>query len=268
METKSKVQGTNKKSTTAKSVSETGHAKNIANLQNLISFCQGYGATYNPSKQSLTITELQDLYQNAFAKLNLTKTYKTAFDNATNDRRHEFENLKALSTKILNAFIVSGADNLAIADLKSINNKIQGTRKRKKSDTTEKETKETTSTEVLETIRTISTSQQSYDRLIDHFANLIQVLEQNSFYNPNENELKITTLQTKKEKLQTTNSSLINAYTTYSNSLIQRNQVLYDHFIGLVQTAKEVKQYVKSVYGATSPEYNQVSSLEFKIIKI
>ena len=35
------------------STSETGHAKNIANFQDLISFCQGYGVTYNPTKESL-----------------------------------------------------------------------------------------------------------------------------------------------------------------------------------------------------------------------
>ena len=36
--------------------SETGHAKNVANFEDLISFCNGYGATYNPSKEALTIT--------------------------------------------------------------------------------------------------------------------------------------------------------------------------------------------------------------------
>ena len=41
------------------STSETGHAKNIANFQDLISFCQGYGATYNPTKESLKIPQLQ-----------------------------------------------------------------------------------------------------------------------------------------------------------------------------------------------------------------
>ena len=32
-------------------------------------------------------------------------------------------------------------------------------------------------------------------------------------------------------------------------------------------TAKEVKAYVKSVFGATSPQYKQISGLEFKSIK-
>ena len=38
------------------STSETGHAKNVANFQNLIAFVTGYGATYNPSKKCFKAT--------------------------------------------------------------------------------------------------------------------------------------------------------------------------------------------------------------------
>ena len=37
------------------STSETGHAKNVANFQNLIAFVKAYGETYNPSKEALKI---------------------------------------------------------------------------------------------------------------------------------------------------------------------------------------------------------------------
>ena len=176
------------------STSETGHAKNIANFQDLISFCQGYGASYNPTKESLKIPQLQALYQLAQDKLNATKTQKTAFDTATNERRNTFANLKPLATKIINAFAVSGADTLAIADAKTVNKKLQGT-------SSKKTTTEETTPENAPTTNSISTSQQSYDRLIDHFANLIQVVEQNSNYTPNETELQVATLQTKLSEL-------------------------------------------------------------------
>jgi hypothetical protein len=39
------------------STSETGHAKNVANLQDLISFVIGYGATYNPTKNTLKLPQ-------------------------------------------------------------------------------------------------------------------------------------------------------------------------------------------------------------------
>lgn len=240
------------------STSETGHAKNIANFQDLISFCQGYGPVYNPSKETLKIPELQNQYLTALDKLNQVKVAKVTFDNATNNRRNEFENLKPLSTKIFNAFIVSGADNLTVSDLKSIHKKIQGAR--------------ITKTKILkegeaETVKTISTSQQSYDRLIDHFGTLIQVLQQSEYYNPNENELKLTSLNTKILAMKATNTTLINSYTQYSNTIIQRNQVLYDAVTGLTQTVKEVKLYVKSVFGATSPQSHQLTALEFKTIR-
>ena len=242
------------------SVSETGHAKNIANFQDLISFCQGYSASYNPSKESLKIPQLHALYQLAQDKLNSNKTQKTAFDNATNERRNTFANLKPLATKIINAFAVSGADALVIADAKNVNKKLQGT-------SSKKSTTEETNPENPSITNSISTSQQSYDRLIDHFANLIQVVEQNSNYTPNETELQVATLQAKLTELQTKNTNLINAYTGYSNAMIDRNQTLYNPLTGLVQTSKEVKQYVKSVFGANSPQYKQVSGLEFKVIK-
>ena len=243
-----------------RSTSETGHAKNIANFQDLISFCQGYGTSYNPTKESLKIAQLQAQYQSALEKLNITKTQKATFDNATNERRNGFADLKSLSTKIVNSLAVSGADVLAVNNAKSVNKKIQGTSSKKTKTTQVDSENSTTSTG-------ISTSQQSYDRLIDHFANLIEVLQQNTTYSPNENDLKLASLQTKLNHLKTTNTNLINAYTLYSNAMIERNQSLYNPLTGLVQTAKEVKQYVKSIFGATSPQYKQVSGLEFKIRK-
>ncbi|MFV0531638.1 MAG: hypothetical protein ACK5MD_09420 [Flavobacteriales bacterium] len=242
------------------STSETGHAKNIANFQDIISFCQGYGDTYNPTKESLKIPQLDALYQLALEKLNEAKNQKTAFDNATNERRNAFKDLKPLSTKTVNAFAVSGADALAQNNLKSANKKLQGSSSKTETDSTTEQPNTTTP-------KTISTSQQSYDRLIDHFANIIAILEQNTIYAPNENDLQITSLKDKLADLQAKNSNLINAYTLYSNAMIDRNQTLYDPIIGLVQISKEIKQYVKSVFGAKSPQYEQVSGVEFKVIK-
>lgn len=241
-----------------KTIFETGHAKNVANFQDLISFCQGYGTPYNPTKNNLKIPQLQSLYQKAQDDLDNAKTYKTAFDNATNDRRIVFANLRLLSTRITNALAVSGADPLAVQDAKSINKKIQGTSSRKSASTPPPPQGKS---------NTISTSQQSYDRLIDHFTAFIELLSQNTFYAPNEEELKIASLLTTLAELKTANTALINAFTANSNAMISRNETLYNKTTGLVQVAKEVKQYVKSVFGTGSPQYSQVSGLEFKVRK-
>ena len=50
------------------STSEVGHAKNVANFQDLIEFVIGYGATYNSSKNSLKLPQLIALKDNAQSK--------------------------------------------------------------------------------------------------------------------------------------------------------------------------------------------------------
>jgi hypothetical protein len=145
------------------STSETGHAKNIANFEDLISFCTGYGASYNPSKDSLTIAKLKDLQTQAKDILQQTKTTKTSFDNATNARQIAFKDLKPLATKIVNALAVSGATNLVVADAKTINRKIQGA---KANGNTKATTTPADPNAPAPTDKTISTSQQSYDSII------------------------------------------------------------------------------------------------------
>ena len=39
---------------------ETGHAKNIANFETLLSYVTGYGAVYNPSNANIQLSSLTD----------------------------------------------------------------------------------------------------------------------------------------------------------------------------------------------------------------
>jgi hypothetical protein len=243
------------------SKSDSGHVKNVANFEDLISFCQGYGATYNPAKEDLKLSQLVAHYEEADTVLNELKLGKTNFDIATNERRPAFADIKPLSTKILNAFTVLVNSDLAIADAKIIINKIQGRSSKKKA-------KDTMPSEDEVVTKTNSTSQQSYDRQIDHLTSLVQLLEKYPTYSPNEYILSIKGLQEKLTLLKSTNTNHINSYTAYNNAMIARDKILYDTDTGLVKTSKNVKQYIKSIFGATSPEYKQVTRLEFKKISL
>ncbi len=66
------------------SVSEVGHAKNVANFQDLIEFVIGYGATYNPSKNSLKLPQLIALKGNPQSKLNDVIAKNTIYSNKVN----------------------------------------------------------------------------------------------------------------------------------------------------------------------------------------
>ncbi len=240
------------------STSETGHAKNIANFQDLIAFVTGYGGMYNPAKTSLKLPQLNTTVTTAQNKLADVITKNTAYNNAVNDRMIAFSGLKALSTRLVSALETTNAPKEKISDAKGFNRKMQG---RRASAT------QTPTDPNVPAPNTISTAQLSYDQLIQHFAALISVLQSETSYLPNENDLKVTTLVAKQADLTAKNNAVATAYTTISNSRIARNKVLYDTTTGLVDIALEVKKYVKSVYGATSPEYAQVRSIPFANLK-
>ncbi len=238
------------------STSETGHAKNVANFEELIGFCNGYGAAYNPSKTSIKVAALQTLLTNAQNVLASVKVTKTEFDNATNDR--EVAPLKKLITRVANALSATDVVQQTIDDANTANFKIQGRRATAKA--VAKPAKEG---QVAEVPNNISTSQQSFDSQVDNLAKLIQTLSAEPLYTPNEVELQVASLNTLLTDLKSKNSAVVTATASASNTRIQRDQVLYATLTGLYDTAQAVKQYVKPMFGATSPQFKQVSGIKF-----
>ena len=200
------------------STSEVGHAKNVANFQDLIEFVIGYGATYNPSKNSLKLPQLIALKDNAQSKLNDVIAKNTIYNNKVNERMVAFGNLKSFSTRLVNALQTTDATNETINNAKTFNRKMQG----KKASTTQTPTDPNAPAPA-----TISTSQQSYDQLIQHLAGLKSVLETEPSYTPNEVELQIATIDSKIADLSAKNTAVATAYTNISNSRITRNETLY-----------------------------------------
>lgn len=236
------------------STSEVGHAKNVANFQDLIEFVIGYGETYNPSKNSLKLPQLIALRETAQTKLNDVIAKNTIYNNKVNERMVAFGNLKSFSTRLVNALQTTDATNETINNAKTFNRKMQG----KKASTTQASTDPNAPAPA-----TISTSQQSYDQLIQHLTGLKSVLETEPSYTPNEIELQIATIDSKIADLSAKNTAVATAYTNISNSRISRNETLYTSENGIYETASEVKKYIKSVFGASSPQYNQVSGIKF-----
>jgi hypothetical protein len=240
------------------STSETGHAKNVANFQDLIEFITGYGATYNPSKNALKLPQLIALKASADVTLADVITKNTNYNNKVNERITAFSGLKSLSTRLVNALQTTDATTETIGNAKTFNRKMQGKKASSSQTPTDPNTPAPT---------TISTSQQSYDQLIQHLAGLTSVLEAETSYTPNETDLQVATLQTKIADLTAKNTAVATAYASISNSRIARNETLYSSSTGLVETANEVKKYIKSVFGASSPQFAQVKGIQFKIIK-
>ena len=240
------------------STTETGHAKNVATFEDLISFCTGYGAAYNPSRAALKLPALTAQLAAANAALQAVKTAKTVYDNATNAREIAFKGLKPFATKIVSSLAATEAAPQTVDDAKSTNLKLQG-RRAKKVDMPDAAARAAGAP----TPKTASVSQQSYDKMIDHFAQLLATLAGEPKYLPNENELKLPALNALLADLRAKNTAVINAYTALSNARIARNKALYAETSGLLDVAQDVKLYIKSVFGAASPQFKQTTKLQF-----
>jgi hypothetical protein len=110
------------------STTETGHAKNVATFEDLLSFCTGYGATYNPSKAALKLPALNTQLTAANAALQTVKVTKTAYDNATNAREVAFKPLKTLATKIVNALTATEATKQTVDDVKTTRSHLKNSK--------------------------------------------------------------------------------------------------------------------------------------------
>jgi len=238
------------------STSEVGHAKNVANLQKLTEQVSVY-TLYNPPVASLSVANLQTLYTTAVAKLSEVEEKRNANKNAIALRQTAFENLKPTSTRIINLLDILGLPEGTLNQAKTLNRTIQGTKNKPKPPTENPENGQQSSN------NPISTSRQSYTQQAENFGILLQLLATIPAYTPNEDELKLTNLTPYHASLVSTTQAVDQTEAELNVKLIERDQIFYTDGTGLYAIALNVKKYVKGLYGATSPEYSNVSSIEF-----
>ena len=244
------------------STSETGHAKNAANFDDLISYVTGYGTDYNPSKAAIKLAALQSLSTKAKTAISEVHAAFSANINAKAAREVAFEPLKRLVTRVMSALKATDTTIQVDDNARTLVRKIRGTRAKPKKTEEEKTALAAEGKEVKE----ISVSQLSYDSRLDNFDKLVKLLASIDLYIPNEADLTVSALEALFSDLTAKNTAVIEATTHLSNSRISRDVIFYKADTGMVDSALAVKNYVKSLYGGTSPHYKQVSKLKFKIV--
>ena len=239
---------------------ETGHAKNVANFGTLITVVNGFGEVYNPSKQTITAASLATLYENSKNLMSELNGISGAYGIAVANREVAFEPLSKLATRIINALRASDITQQVIASAESLVRKLQGKRATPKKTDEEKAALQTEGTVVKE----VSSSQMGFDNRLDSFDKLIKLLSGIPQYTPNQAELQIATLANYYNNLNTLNSDAVTARFQLKKARMSRNDILYKPDTGLIDTANAAKNYIRSLFGAISPEIKQLSGLTFK----
>jgi hypothetical protein len=274
------------------SISEVGHAKNLANLQKLIDLAQQIGATYNPNNPQVIVANLIVLQVLCTSDYNNWLTKYTTWKSATNNREVAFKPVNKLCTQILDHVKTLNLPQQTIDDVAFIVHKIHGNSSKlnKVSGTTTTTTGTTTGGTntpttsvtqappsekiigspipipnpiILQPADGVSTSQQSYDSLLANFAKLIQQLQAMPTYTPNETNIKLAALQTLNTNLQSLNLAAINATNAIALARNQRNLSFYAIGTGMVDITKKVKSYIRQIEGSNGSIYHQATALKF-----
>ena len=236
------------------STSETGSAKNLANFKTILSYCEAYGSNYNPSADQIKLSNLLLLFNTAEAAHADCIKKQTLFNNATDARMQIFADLIPKATRIMNALIASGAEENTIKSARSIMHKLLGKRVGKIEENPDPNQPVT---------ENISVSQRSFDKMLEHFTALLEIVQSIPSYQPNEATLQSTQLLTYKTALTDANNQVIQCNTDWSNCRITRYDIMYAPKTGFAATAKLIKTYIKSIFGASSQQYKQLSTLQF-----
>lgn len=249
-------------------ISETGHIKNVAGLRLLIEYLNTFGTRYNPGNGAITIAALQAKLAESEAASDSLRAVDNAYENSGNARETQFDVLLPLSTRIISALKASGASPLTVDNASVIMRRLRGVRKYRS-----KKAKVKTDVPAPEgepqsagtdEAATHSVSQRSYDQITENFAKLVQVVQDEPLYQPNDPDLTVAALQAYVAQLGASTGGVDVQEAGYAASLAARNASFYAPGTGIVDLSKSVKAYVKSVFGANSPEYKAVNGIPFR----
>lgn len=233
--------------------SEGGHAKNVANFEDLLTRVRSLGPGYSPSKSGLTLVNLELNYQAANAALKSLAAELPLYQQAVDAKQAGFAPLSKLVTRALNMFRASVDHKPEVESAESLVKKMRGGK-----------SASPVLAEGAEPVRKISTSQRSADMQLAHFASFIEILSAHSAYQPAEAELSVAGLLTLYNDLAQKAQAVTEAQVRVETARLNRDNALYAPGTGLIDLGLGVKTYVKAAFTPGSTNYNPILSLEFR----
>jgi hypothetical protein len=222
----------------------------VAHFRQLIAVLETFGSKYDPSNERLKVPEMDALRQDVLESIERVDTLIPNLIIAESKRHEEFAKLPGLVTRISGIAKASGFDKGILAHVEELVRKIHGTRH-----TRIKPDNEGTH---------VSVSQVSYNEQVEHINRLINLLDTQSAYQPPETDLSIVGLRIWAHALDNLNADVAHQAPRVAEARKQRNDLLYAPETGMMATAHAAKEYVKGVFGATSPEYTEVNHIHFR----
>jgi hypothetical protein len=243
---------------------ETGHAKNVEEFKRMRVILASFGAAYAPGDDRLKIPNILAIEQNSIAAMAAVDDALPDHLQAVSRREIAFTGVPQLASRALRIAETLHLDRATLNALRELVRKLYGRRAAPRQ--TPPATADGNDPEPER--RTISVSQLSFDQRIAHFAQFIAILGGEAAYDPAEQDLGIDALAARLQEMRNANDAVTATGIPPAAARNNRNHVLYDPLVGLVDVALDAKKYVRAAFGANSGEYKELKGLEFRKIKI
>ena len=223
-------------------------------------------SSYNPSNASLAKTALETQYTAARAAVEAVSNKLAPNKLAINERVIAFDAMEPLVLRSRNMLKATGVSKQILEDAETSVRKILGRRKTSKSTGTPPAAPapDGPQTPENEAGANHSASQMSFDNRLGNLNGYVAILSNVAAYDPNEVDLKVTSLQAMADDLQAKNDAVSSTFVPLSQARGVRDNLLYLGADCVVNTALLVKAYVNAALGSSSQLNKQVKGLQFK----
>jgi hypothetical protein len=239
--------------------SESGDQKIIGNLRKLIDFVAA-DPNYNPASAKITVAGLETLYTLSQGVAMNVRTTEAPYKVSVNTRQTLFADVAPRMGSAFRMAKASGASQPILDDLNTSRRKLSSQPRAKvANDDPNAPAKEDGTSNT-----THSTSQMSYDNQVGNAASMVALLGHIPTYNPNEEKLKVASLQAFITELQAANDAVNTNFVPFSQARSTRDEVLYTGDDSVASIARLVKAYVSAALGTQSPLYKSIKGLKFE----
>ncbi|MBI4979563.1 MAG: hypothetical protein HZC28_18945 [Spirochaetes bacterium] len=225
---------------------ESGHAKNHEAFEGAMVIVGDMGARYQPGSETITPAALTAKRDGMRDALTAVRDAKISFAAAVDAVEAAFDGMGAYATRFLNAYGYMTGDR-AKQGMKTLADKVRGKGAKKSA--------------------TVSQSQMSRANRIESFRAMAATAKANTKFKPNESDLKPDAVTAYLDSLVPLNAAATRALDARSTALDERNEIMYTGDTSAYRMFRDVKAYVKSVEGASSPLFKRLAKLEFRMIK-
>lgn len=235
---------------------ESGDMKLLGNFRQLIDHVAA-DPNYRPANQKITVAGLETLYTSGQSVATNVNTTSAPYKVTVNNRQALFAGVPQRAGRAFRMAKASGADKSILADLETYRRKLSSQKKAKVP-------KDDPNTPANEATKTHSTSQMSYDNQTGNVHGFVELLSNIPSYNPNENDLRMTSLKAFAAELKAANDAVSATFVPLGRARGERDEVLYTGDDSVVNTALLVKAYVSAAFGRDSQLFKSIKGLQFR----